>query len=511
MMMLPHTCTFIKILFLILTFGRRNGHTNRPGPMIAAGFSYRASSLSLSSSPWIWNTNHNNHNHNHNHNAFVVGKGRRTAHRQSRINHEFYQSAAVDSRIVASGDGKFPESASKKSVQSKSDDVQIFDALDGIYHHESRKDLDAIMSLSSSDPNSANEKERLKLRCMCKSLNDAGFVLLDQRDVDLCAALHAGYLLRLSLRPVLSGLDDSIVSDFFGIKDHVDSENDMNRITNSTINRNIYKASSMLFGGKVLVFRRGYSQELTSGKLILPKIDYFQANIVQRVTLSVSNVISSSAKNVSDFTNAIIIALEKEFRVFLLNISKKLPNSLSRLVLNEEEVFDFLEQSILHEINEKKIENKINLWRYGGSTAYAPEIGNSLNPFLYFPPDTNLTSVREVDKVSGSFKRPVCAYDEVSASIPSSVQLLDRVNIGNVLTSGIRKRELVKNLFQVSELVEPRYDEVVVIWREAPPKKRFSMSIPKIVRGKLTIYIEFCTSLKYTLFQTSLCRRSRNI
>ena len=441
----------------------------------------------------------------------VVGKGKRTAHHESRINHEYYQSAAVDSRIVASGDGKFPERASKQSVQSTSDDVQIFDALDGIYHHESRKDLNSILSLSSSDPSSANEKERLKLRCMCKSLNDAGFVLLDQRDVDLCAALNAGYLLRLSLRPVLSGLDDSIVNDFFGIKDHVDSENDINRFTNSTINRNVYEASSMLFGGKVLVFRRGYSQELTSGKLILPKIDYFQANIVQRVTLSVSNVISSSAKNVSDFTNAIIIALEKEFRAFLLNVSKKLPNYLSRLVLNEEEVFDFLEQSILHEINEKKIENKINLWRYGGSTAYAPEIGNSLNPFLYFPPDTNLTSVREVDKVSGSFKRPVCTYDEVSASIPSSVQLLDRVNIGNVLTSGIRKRELLKKLFQVSELVEPRYDEVVVIWREAQPKKRFSMSIPKIVRGKLAIYIEFCTSLNYTIFETFLCRRSRNI
>lgn len=111
--------------------------------------------------------------------------------------------------------GNFPERASKKSVQSTSDDVQIFDALDGIYHHESRKDLNSILPLSSSDPSSANEKERLKLRCMCKSLNYAGFVLLDQRDVDLCAALNAGYLLRLSLGPVLSGLDDSIVNDFF--------------------------------------------------------------------------------------------------------------------------------------------------------------------------------------------------------------------------------------------------------------------------------------------------------
>ena len=40
-------------------------------------------------------------------------------------------------------------------------------------------------------------------------------MLLDQRDVHLCAALNAGYLLRLSLGPVLSGLDDSIVNDIF--------------------------------------------------------------------------------------------------------------------------------------------------------------------------------------------------------------------------------------------------------------------------------------------------------
>lgn len=84
--------TFIKILILLITFERRNG------PLIAAGFSYRASLLS---SPWIWNTNHNNYN------VDVVGKGRRTALHESRINHEYYQSAAIDSRIVACGDRKF--------------------------------------------------------------------------------------------------------------------------------------------------------------------------------------------------------------------------------------------------------------------------------------------------------------------------------------------------------------------------------------------------------------------
>jgi hypothetical protein len=46
-------------------------------------------------------------------------------------------------------------------------------------------------------------------------------------------------------------------------------------------------AERFLFDGSVLVFWRGYSREVTRGRLLLPKIDYLQASLVQRLSGSV--------------------------------------------------------------------------------------------------------------------------------------------------------------------------------------------------------------------------------
>eukprot|EP00957_Ditylum_brightwellii_P158207 12042254-Ditylum_brightwellii.AAC.1 len=48
-----------------------------------------------------------------------------------------------------------------------------------------------------------------------KSLDDAGFVLLIQRDCNLCKALNTRYLLWLSIQPELKALDPSLGREFY--------------------------------------------------------------------------------------------------------------------------------------------------------------------------------------------------------------------------------------------------------------------------------------------------------
>jgi hypothetical protein len=60
-------------------------------------------------------------------------------------------------------------------------------------------------TLPSATPAGASEynadKERVLVSTLCTSLEDAGFELLNRHDLDLCEALNAGYLLRLSIVP----------------------------------------------------------------------------------------------------------------------------------------------------------------------------------------------------------------------------------------------------------------------------------------------------------------------
>ena len=77
--------------------------------------------------------------------------------------------------------------------------------------------------------------------------------------------------------------------------------------------------------------------------------------------------------------------------------------------------------------------------------------------------------------------------------MPKSFKILERINIGNVVKSGARKRELLKKLFSKSKLVEPTYEEVIVLWRPTTPKSPIPTfpqinSIPQIVRDAAEVF-----------------------
>ena len=89
--------------------------------------------------------------------------------------------------------------------------------------------------------------------------------------------------------------------------------------------------------------------------------------------------------------------------------------------------------------------------------------------------------------IDGNIK---CQYDQTASSrrtamnngasdkIPSARRLLERVSIQNTVNffSTKGRRDLIANFFRSSTLVEPAYEEVVVIWRPLRKKKSKTLS-----------------------------------
>ena len=86
--------------------------------------------------------------------------------------------------------------------------------------------------------------------------------------LDLRDALNAGYLLRLSIVPDLTELDDGITKEFYPEFYNEDGQ--------------LKSTEEILFEGKLMMHWWGYSEEVTNGRLLQPKIDYLQASLVQR-------------------------------------------------------------------------------------------------------------------------------------------------------------------------------------------------------------------------------------
>ena len=179
-------------------------------------------------------------------------------------------------RVVALSDSKLPTSALALPVELRQplNDLRRFDDVyHAMAHDETRrlKYLDTSNRKGNDDeapPVYEPQEEKELVSVTRKSLEDAGFKLLSRRDLDLCEALNAGYLLRLSIEPDVSELDPCIAREFY--PEQFDSEG------------KLLNEDELLFDSRVLVFRRGYSQEVTRGRLLLPKIDYLQASLVQR-------------------------------------------------------------------------------------------------------------------------------------------------------------------------------------------------------------------------------------
>lgn len=130
---------------------------------------------------------------------------------------------------------------------------------------------------SQSSVVAPKSKDELEVFEDCRqSLERAGYVEVTDRDLEICEALNAGYLLRLSLAPDLSNLDKNLRIEFVG-------------------EDGISGTGASLFGGKVVMFRRGYGTEVTDNRrLIIPKLDYLQASLVQKNAATVSDKVRGS-------------------------------------------------------------------------------------------------------------------------------------------------------------------------------------------------------------------------
>ncbi|KAG7360466.1 DUF3754 domain containing protein [Nitzschia inconspicua] len=364
-----------------------------------------------------------------------------------------------------------------------------------------------------------------------KSLEDAGYELLSRRDIDLCDSLNAGYLLRLSILPDVSQLDPSIAFDFFPEKFH----------DNGTL-RCSSEVDELLFEGRVLVFWRGYSQEITRGRLLLPKIDYLQASLVQRSAAWVKNKIDEFEAELFRMAMNQSWKLRQTTRRWSTRLIKRL--RLRELVATIQKTISIVRQQNLDDdfviptidgiLGDDGDENEaetsssssngpldkrsgsIRLGRYGGSKIRfvgSPNPNDALEPFTiceynYDDPTTdahNATSTKPYKfKSIKNATVSLCEHDmyeevnkntytcEYDARIFSEgkmdkkklprMQLLERVGISNLvdLFTKAGRREVLKAVFSKSRLVEPTYEEVVVVWRPLI-KHTKKMTPPKIV------------------------------
>jgi Protein of unknown function (DUF3754) len=398
-------------------------------------------------------------------------------------------------RVVASSDGKLP--SLRSALPPMFDEPPyLLDKLDLIYHalsHEETRKLEYLDKKETSDP---DEEKRL-ISVLRTSLEDAGFQRLMQRDLDLCEALNAGYLLRLSIQPDVSDLDPSLAAEMHP----------------ELLTKNGTRTSDLLVDGRVLVYRRGYSSEKTKGRLLLPKLDYLQASLVQesafKLTQQLGKVERAIAKQVARTIRSIRVRTKAtlEFVAGMLR-----PKSLALFARNKWGWRKLTVTELKHEIrktNEK--ENKLfKFGRYGGSKVRfggAPNIMNALSPFLICltegqDDENEPNGSHIVDNATHDIYQNLnrgaytCQYDaehpDQHHKGPKPSTLLERVNIGNVVDvfSSIGRRRMLRNFLSKVELVEPTYEEVVVIWRPLgkKPKAEIQERIPKAVYDMAEIF-----------------------
>jgi hypothetical protein len=174
----------------------------------------------------------------------------------------------------------------------------------------------------------------------------------------------------------------------------------------------------LLFDGQVLVFRRGYSTEVTEGLLLFPKIDYFQTSVVQRSTATVVNFAIGILSSMVSFLTTLVTRISR-FEIDLLtqkdsNIAGGIANTLSR---------------------------------YGGSK------GSVYSNAHAFDRNYALTSFLAINGTEGG--DIICQYDCMKNNTTPPLRLIQRVSISDLVEGRI-----LKSFTSKSQLVEPTYDEV---------------------------------------------------
>ena len=399
-------------------------------------------------------------------------------------------------RVVASSDNKLPPMvASKLSPSSK----QLLEKIDLLYSAQSKKELrelsylqpdsmpfDEIKSYveNTNAKNHDDDQETKLISVLKRSLDDGGYKLMDKRDLDLCSALNAGYLLRLSLFPDLKNLD--CIGKKFYPELQADGSDDSDPI------------EQLILEGKVLLFRRGYTKEITTGRLLLPKLDYLQTSLVQRSTGSVTRKLAVFERRLEDF----ITNLVTQVNDYVQHVSQLLTQKCTDLVYDALDSVGLSNNTYLLNMLPKNdtISFTDNCTPNGSEpqssnttskTTYVKgnkifklnryELGNSfdisdatISPFL----------LCEMGNETSPVERDI--YDAIDAGLidsasiykSSAVRLLERISLENTVDFFSKKgrRKLVTNYFKYSTLLEPSYEEVVVVWR--PSKKKMKRITP---------------------------------
>ena len=329
-------------------------------------------------------------------------------------------------------------------------------------------------------------EERKLVSVVRNSLEDAGFELLSQRDMDLCNALNTGYLLRLSIVPDVKDLDPDIAKEFYP---------EWFKGDNTT------SPKDLLFDGKVLIYWRGYDTEVTRGRLLLAKLDYVQTKLIQSAAFAVRTRLESVER-------VLMRLVRRSTRVILAWSLGRTRAAVDALPL-------------LHALG---LRRKLRKWRprrqgqgpssqdddpffqltrYGGSKQRILGV-DPLEPFLIYDADAEEYCSVQFDDIpreavvkgaAAETSSPVvngaaanstdgvgtamdhmdeefydcinhselrCPYDQEVVTLPP-MQLLRRVSINNVVDLFSREgwRNLFSSLLAKTELVEPTYKEVV--------------------------------------------------
>jgi hypothetical protein len=399
--------------------------------------------------------------------------------------------SAPDCRVVSLSDSKLP---TLQSVLPESlfQPPHLLRRLDDIYHamaHDETRRLKYMKKKSNTKSNFTDDKveydeqEEQELVSVLKtSLEDAGFELLGRRDLELCDALNAGYLLRLSILPDTSQLDPSIASEFYPERAAAEQKTEAS-------------LEELLFDGRVLVFWRGYSREVSNGRLLLPKIDYLQASLVQRSAAWVKGRLDVVERQISVRTTLGYRRATSLMMFSLDYIIKSIPNE--RLVNTLLRKVGVQSSNVTNGVKAMPTSpgNIFKLSRYGGSKIRfvgSPNPTDALTPFVICeerdgsnaPCDDSATHVNgkktpenvDLDMYDCLNRGEImCPYDEKRNSTEEELppmELLERVTISNLIDvfSQDGRRKLFNTLISKSELVEPTYEEVVVVWRPLPEK-----------------------------------------
>ncbi len=366
---------------------------------------------------------------------------------------------------------------------------------------DSRSTKNSIYDTSLYD----QQEEQNVILTLRQSLEDAGFRLLDERDVELCESLNAGYLLRLSILPDVMELDPLVGLEFYpelydgGVEvvgdgdtavgsssscstgdrkeftTVAESNNSGSKKDNGVVNNHNRRGSSrLLFDGRILVYRRGYSEEVTRGRLLIPKFDYLQSNLVQRTASNFAKQLGELERKISNRAMELLLDLLSDIMETMPQRMQNFIVNITRIRLDNNERNIDATNSTFKSKNQSSGKNTLTLRRYRTGNNIDSPGQDALSPFLVCEiTDPSSTDDDEIDVESDLYDVLnegiiACRRDansdasKVIRSNKGQIQLLRRVSIANLVdffSTGGRRR-LIKSLFSISELVEPTYEEV---------------------------------------------------